>query len=149
MRIDVAGPVPMTGTDTDVRGRGAVRGSVLGLVRVADGSGPEFDLGELTTYVNDAVLLAPSMLLVPAVTWRGVDESTFEVTLVDAGLRTTSTVTLGDHALPVDVVSEGRAVWRPPDGDLEYARGRFLPASVALHLPASAAARGIRRRHPS
>jgi hypothetical protein len=42
MRIDVAGYVPMFGADTYVAGRGRMRGRFLGLVPVADGSGPEF-----------------------------------------------------------------------------------------------------------
>jgi Family of unknown function (DUF6544) len=49
MRVDVAGVVPMFGTDTYVAGRGRMHGKVLGLVTVADGEGTEFDLGELVT----------------------------------------------------------------------------------------------------
>lgn len=85
MRIAVAGIVPMFGTDTYIAGRGHMHGKVLGLVTVADGEGPEFDLGELVTYVNDTALLAPSMLLTPCTTWAAVDGESFDVTFTDGG----------------------------------------------------------------
>jgi hypothetical protein len=47
-----------------------MHGKLLGLVTVADGEGREFDLGELVTYVNDAAMLAPSMLLTASATRR-------------------------------------------------------------------------------
>jgi hypothetical protein len=85
MRIDVAGIVPMFGTDSYVAGRGRMHGKVLGLVTVADGKGREFDLGELVTFVNDAALLAPSMLLTPRAEWHAVDDESFDVTFTDHG----------------------------------------------------------------
>jgi hypothetical protein len=68
MRIDFAGVLPMFGVDLHQAGHGRMRGKLLGMITVADGPGAEFDLGELTTYVNDALMLAPSMLLTPAIT---------------------------------------------------------------------------------
>jgi len=59
----------MFGVDLYQAGPGRMRGKLLGMITVADGSGQEFDLGELTTYLNDALMRAPSMLLTPAVTW--------------------------------------------------------------------------------
>ena len=56
-----------------------MRGSVFGLVPVVDSSGPELDVGELVTWLNDAVLLAPSMLLRPGVEWAAVDERVEEL----------------------------------------------------------------------
>ena len=66
LRVRIAHLVPMVGRDTYLGGRGRMVGTLLGL-RVVDGSGDDFDLGELMTYLNDAVLLAPTTLLVPAV----------------------------------------------------------------------------------
>lgn len=40
-----------------------MRGKLLNVVAVPDGHGPKFDIGELATWLNDAVLVAPSMLL--------------------------------------------------------------------------------------
>ena len=44
MRIDFGGFLPMVGRDRYVRGHGSMRGSLLGVVKVADGHGPEFDV---------------------------------------------------------------------------------------------------------
>ena len=41
-------------------------------------------MSELVTYLNDAVLLAPSMLLALPVTWTAVNDSSFDLTLSDA-----------------------------------------------------------------
>jgi len=40
------------------------------LFTLADGTGTEYDIGELATYLNDAVLVAPSMLLADSATRR-------------------------------------------------------------------------------
>jgi hypothetical protein len=50
---------------------------------VNNGRGPEFDIGELVTYLNDLALLAPSMLLAPAVSWGPVDPRSFDLSLTD------------------------------------------------------------------
>jgi hypothetical protein len=68
LRIYFAGVLPMFGLDVYRAGQGRMHGELRGLITVADGSGPEFDLSELTTYVNDALIFAPSRLLTPAVT---------------------------------------------------------------------------------
>ena len=137
MRIDVAGVLPMFGADTYIAGRGSMRGKVLGLVPVADGSGPEFDLGELVTWLDDAVLLAPSMLLVPAVTWVAVDDDSFDVVLTDHGTTVTGRVSVDELgrvrdfstadrycALPSGLV---RARWTTPVEGWTMAGGRPVP----------------------
>ena len=61
MRLRVARVLPMVGVDSYLNGRGRMIGKLLDRFTVADGEGEEFDIGELTTYLNDAVLLAPSI----------------------------------------------------------------------------------------
>ena len=99
IRID-AGPVPLIAVDTLLRGRGAMRGSVFGLVPVVDSSGPELDVGELVTWLNDAVLLAPSMLLRPGVEWAAVDDRSFGVTVTDHGVAATARVVVDADGRP-------------------------------------------------
>ena len=76
MRVMFARVVPMIGRDTYVRGRGRMHGKLFDVITVADGHGEAFDIGELVTFLNDAVLLAPSILLSPATTWIEVPCST-------------------------------------------------------------------------
>ena len=51
--------------DIYLRGKGTMHGKLLGVVTRARSEGSETDLSELARYVNDAVLMAPSMLLRP------------------------------------------------------------------------------------
>ena len=120
MRLLAARVVPMWGWDTYRAGSGRMRGRVLGLVTVADGSGPEFDTSELVTWLNDAVLLAPTMLLEPAVTWTAVDDTAFDVALTDAGCTVTARVTVDDRGRVRDFGTEDRYAALP--GGLTRAR---------------------------
>jgi hypothetical protein len=108
MRIGFAGVFPMIGNDTYLRGRGQMLGKLVGLFKVAEGHGDEFDVGELTTYLNDAVLLAPSFLLGPNTTWAEVDDDSFDVTLADAGRHVTARVFVDERGAPVDFSTTDR-----------------------------------------
>ena len=137
MRIDFAGVLPMFGVDAYQAGHGRMQGKLLGLIRVAAGSGQAFDIGELTTYVNDALMLAPSMLLLPTVRWTAVDDRSFDVTISDRHIRATSRVFLDEHGRMVDFSTVDRwatlpgglirARWTTPiDGWFDHG-GRWLP----------------------
>ncbi len=147
MRLRMAGVLPMTGHDTYLHGEGHMIGKLLGLVTVVDGSGPTFDVGELTTYLNDVVLLAPTMLLGAPVAFRELDERTFEVALTDAGRTVRAEVTLDDHDLPATFSTTDRyadlpggprqARWTTPIGHWETVGGRPFPRGgcATWHLP--------------
>jgi hypothetical protein len=120
MRIDFGGVLPMYGSDTYVAGRGRMSGKLLNVVKVADGSGREFDLGELVTYLNDACMLAPSMLLHDNVTFGPVDDASFDVTLTDAGNTVTARLFVGIDGRLVDFSTTDRW-YAGPDG-LVHAR---------------------------
>lgn len=143
MRIDFARIVPMVGRDTYVRGKGTMHGKLLGLVTVARSEGWETDLSELATYLNDAVLLAPSMLLRPTVSFDSVSNESFDVTLSDSGQKVTARVWIDDVGHPVNFSTTDRyadlpgglvrAEWTTPidgwqpDGDrLVFTRGRAV-----------------------
>lgn len=139
MRIDAAGILPMLGRDSYLRGRGQMRGKLAGLLTVANGSGPEYDVGELVTLLNDAVIFTPSMLLRMPVTWSAVDDGSFDVTLADNGRRVTGRVFLDDSGLPCDFSTDDRyrdteggperARWRTPVGGWRRAGWRWQPSS--------------------
>ena len=140
MHVQFLRIIPMIGHDTYIRGSGRMLGKVLGLITVADGSGESFDIGELVTYVNDAILLAPSMLLTSAVTWREVDETTFDVSLTDSGHTVTARVFLDERGLPRDFATtdrfldadEGpiRCEWRTPIDSWDTSGARPHPGTA-------------------
>lgn len=137
MRLRLAGVVPMYARDTYQHGRGNMHGTVAGLVTVADGQGPEFDIGELVTYLNDAILLAPGMLLSPAVTWKEVDDRSFDVTLRDASHEVTGRVAINQCGAPTDFSTTDRycalpsglvrALWSTPIKGWTKVDGRPFP----------------------
>jgi hypothetical protein len=106
--------VPVLGRDTYLRGKGRLLVRVLDLLTVQDGQGMEFDLGELVTWLNDAVLMAPSMLLVPATTWTAADDTSFGLEFTDRGNTVAARVFLDDRGAPFDFHTRDR--WFAPPG---------------------------------
>jgi hypothetical protein len=147
MRLLVGRVLPMWGWDTYRGGTGGMLGKALGLVTVADGSGPEFDVGELTTWLNDAVLLAPGMLLSAPVTWEATGGDSFRVSLTDAGRTVGAEVFLDDDGRPRDFRSEDRyadlpggpvrALWSTPVAGWTVVDGRprVTGGAAVWHLP--------------
>jgi hypothetical protein len=137
MRLRFAHLVTMVGRDTYVRGHGRMLGTVLGVITVADGQGEEFDVGELVTYLNDAVLLAPSMLLDSAISWAHVDEESFDLTMTDAGHRVSARVFVDERGAPRSfrttdryaTTPDGlvRAPWTTPIESWSVVDGRPFP----------------------
>jgi hypothetical protein len=140
MRLRLAGVVPMVGSDTYLRGHGRMLGRLFNRITVVDGQGDEFDVGELTTYLNDAVLLAPSMLLGPATSWEAVDDGSFDVALTDAGRTVRGRVFVDDRGAPYDFRTTDRfadlpgglvrAEWRTPVKEWTTLDGRPVPGRV-------------------
>jgi hypothetical protein len=147
LRVRLAGLIPMTGKDIYSDGHGRMLGKLVGLITVADGKGEEFDIGELTTYLNDALILAPSFLLRPEVGWAEVDANAFDVTLRDAGRSVTARVFIDERGAPVDFATTDRfadlpggprrAEWRTPISEWVEANERQMPGrcSALWNLP--------------
>jgi len=116
MRLMFARIVPMWGWDTYRDGSGRMLGKVLNLLTVADGSGAEFDTSELTTWLDDAVLLAPGLLLHARTTWDEAGKNSFRVSVTDAGRRVSAEVLLDAENRPRDFRTEDR--WADLPGGL-------------------------------
>jgi hypothetical protein len=108
MRLMFARVLPMWGWDTYHKGSGRMLGKLFGLVTVADGTGPEFDIGELTTWLNEAVLLAPGMLLDARTAWEAMSDDSFRISVTDAGRTVSAEVFVDDQGRPRDFRSEDR-----------------------------------------
>lgn len=146
MRLRVARVFSMSGTDSYLGGRGVMHGKLMGLFTVADGRGDEFDVSELSTYLNDAILLAPTFLLGENTTWEGVDSDSFDVVLEDSGRHVTARVLIDDRGAPVDFSTTDRfadlpgglvrAKWSTPAPVWLSGVGRPIPGpmSAVWHL---------------
>ncbi len=115
IRIRFGGILPVIGRDTYVQGRGRMLIRFADLFTIQDGSGEEYDIGELVTYLNDAVLIAPSMLLVPQISWHPVDAGSFDVRLTDHGRTVTGRVFVDENGAPTNFSTEDRFCYGPND----------------------------------
>jgi len=138
MQLSLKGVLPVTVRDTYSQGHGTMLAKAFALFKVAEGRGNELDVGELVTYLNDAILMAPSLLLGPETTWVEVDSRTFDVRLSDRGLRVTARVRLDGDGRPLDFSTKDRFLegldgktvrteWRTPVSGWQDVNGRKLP----------------------
>ncbi|MGM1062365.1 DUF6544 family protein [Saccharothrix sp. Mg75] len=100
--------LPVHATDTYSDGHGRLHATALGAFTLAHATGPEVDAAELVTYLDDALLLAPSTLLDLPVTWAEVDGHTFDATLTDHGTEVTARVTTDHRGAPREVTTDDR-----------------------------------------
>lgn len=92
MRMNIAGVLPTYVRDLYVHGGGRMAGKILDLFDIGDDASEKVTIGELVTYLNDALIFAPSMLLGPSTSWLPVDDGTFDVSLTDWGHTVTARV---------------------------------------------------------
>ena len=143
LRIRFGGFIPVVGRDTYLEGRGRMHIKLLGRLTVVDGIGEEYDIGELVTYLNDAVLIAPSMLLVPEVSWSEVDSNSFDVALTDRGHTVSARVIIDARGAPQDFSTTDRFLedpehpgrlirgnWTTPVAEWTDVDGRPVPAAA-------------------
>jgi hypothetical protein len=140
MHLRLAPGVAMTGWDTYVDGTGQMRGKLFG-IPVASGTGPHFASSELVTWLNDAVLLAPAMLLDPAVQFReDEDDGWFRAEVTDGGRSVAARVQLDENGAPRDFWTDDRyadlpgglvrARWHTPIGGWTEVDGRPRPVGA-------------------
>lgn len=72
--------LPVTVFDAYVDGRGELSAMLLGAVRVAGGTGPDYDKGELMRYLSELPVYPDAILNNATLTWVQVDTHTVEVT---------------------------------------------------------------------
>jgi len=145
IRVRFGHVLPVLARDTYLRGHGRMLGKILELFTVVDGSGPEFDIGELVTYLNDAILLAPSILLGPETSWSPVDGGSFDVALTDHGRTVTARVFVDQRGAPTDFSTTERFCY-DADDPKRLARTRWttpIVLEVADGRPASARGQAI------
>ena len=115
IRVRMGGLLPVVARDTYREGRGRMLIRLADLVTIGDGRGDEYDTSELVTYLNDGVMLAPSMLLGLGVSWTEVDEGSFDVALTDHGRTVRARVFLDEQGAPIDFHTTDRFLPDPAD----------------------------------
>jgi hypothetical protein len=110
--------------DSYVRGRARMVAKLFDRIGIVDASGPELDVGELVTYLNDAILFAPSMVLGTA-HWTEAGEDAFDVSLADAGRTVTARVLVEARGAPLEFSTCDRFVNDPDTPGHPFVRCRW------------------------
>ena len=140
IRLRLLGVVTVLARDTYQEGRGRMLIRLLDIFTVGDETGEPYDIGELVTYLNAGIFVAPSMLLVPEVRWSQVDADSFDVALTDHGRTVTARVFIDQRGAPVnfettdrfysdsrDATKVTRCRWTTPIEGWQEIAGRWLP----------------------
>jgi len=125
LNVRLFGFLPVVGRDTYLRGEGRMLIRPLDLFAVDDVKGDEVEISELVTYLNDAILLAPSFLLGSETTWSAAGPDAFNVALTYAGHTVTAQVSLDERGAPRDFSTTDRFVRDPIDPKHELVRARW------------------------
>jgi hypothetical protein len=125
MRLRFGGVLPVVVRDDYLRGGGHMRAKLLDVISLADEDIEEIAVGELVTYLSDAVSFSPSMLLGPGVRWVTVDEASFDVELTDAGRAVKGRVRVDERGTPVDFETTDRFYQAPDDPAKRWVRTRW------------------------
>jgi hypothetical protein len=131
IRIRFFGILPVLGRDTYVGGHGRMLIRLLDLATVGDGTGEAYDIGELVTYLNDGIMMAPGMLLVPEVHWSAVDARSFDVELTDHGRTVRARVLLDARGAPIDFETTDR-FYADPKNPAKVTRCRWTTPMEAF-----------------
>jgi len=113
IKVRFWGLLPVVARDSYVGGHGRMLVKAFDRFTLEDAVGPEFDAGELVTYLNDAIFFAPSMLLGPETTWTSAGDLSFDVALSDRGNSVSARVTIDGEGRPTDFSTDDRFVRDP------------------------------------
>ncbi len=72
--------LPVVVVDSYVDGEGYLEARLAGAIKVAGGTGPDFDKGELQRYLSELPVLPDAILSNAGLAWRVLDATTVEVT---------------------------------------------------------------------
>ena len=149
----------IVGRDRYAEGHGSVDMRLLGVLPIAQASGPAMDQGALVRYLSETIWF-PAAVLGPAITWEAVAADSARATISHGGVSASAIFFFDDQGRPVDMVAErqdlgrgrletwstpstawgefggvripvaGGALWRYDSGDLVYIELRITGVEV-------------------
>lgn len=108
MRLRMGGLLPVMVRDTYLHGRGRMNGRLFDTFSIVDQADEQIAIGELVTYLNDAILFAPSMVLGPETTFAAASDDAFDVSLADGERRVTARVQIDARGAPINFTTTDR-----------------------------------------
>ena len=127
IRADLMGLFSMVGSDIYQKGHGNMTGKLMRLITIFDEKGEAFDIGELTTYLNDAFLMFPWALihLKERLTWKEISENVVAVNFTDYGMTVGAELHFNDQGLLVNYITDDRFLNRDKNDPKNYIRTRW------------------------
>lgn len=114
--------LPTKGYHAFQEGAATMRIKALGLIPVVNEQGPEMDISDAVTWLNDLCLFAPGALLDPRFSWEELDAQRARLTFTHEELQLTAELVFDAEHRLADFISDQRYC-RMPDDRLE--RHRF------------------------
>ncbi len=143
IRADKMGLFSMVGSDIYQDGHGNMKGKLMRLITIFDERGEAFDIGELNTYINDAFLMFPWVLiqLKDRFTWKEVNDKVLSFKFSDHNIVIEAELQFDDQGLlanyitndrflnrdPKDPKKYVRTMWSTPFGDYKEFNGQLIP----------------------
>jgi len=127
IRADVWGLFSMIGRDIYQNGRGNMSGKLMRLITIFDEKGEKFDIGELTTYLNDAFFLFPWVLIhqKDALRWEELSDHHVRVYFTDKQMTVQADIQFDEQGRLANYVTDDRFLNRNPQEPHEYIRTRW------------------------
>ena len=108
--------LPMAGFHAYVEGKATMDIKLLSLVRVQYQSGPEMDLSETTTFLNDLCLLAPGTLIDRRITWTEIDQNRVKASFKNEDVRVEAILVFSEEGALINFISGDRYYYHSRDG---------------------------------
>jgi len=105
-----------------VNGAATMEVRVASLIDVVDARGPEMNVSETVTMLNDMCVLAPAMLIDPSIVWQPLDARSVRATFENAGHRVSAVLLFDEGGALASFYSDDR--YQTADGK-DYRRYRW------------------------
>ena len=133
----------MVGSDIYQNGQGNMKGKLMRLITIFDEKGKTFDIGELTTYLNDAFLLFPWIIIHQKnrFTWNENANGVLGFKFTDHGMTVGGDLYFDEEGLLTNYITTDRYLnrdkqnpdkyiqtkWSTPIGEYKEFEGQLLP----------------------
>jgi hypothetical protein len=116
------GGVPVDVLHVYRAGTATMRVRPLSLVQIVHARGPEMDVAETVTVLNDMTLFHPTALVDADIDWESLDERTVRATYRAGPEPVSAVITFDDDCMPRDFVSDDRYAASPDGASFERLR---------------------------
>jgi hypothetical protein len=143
IRADMMGLFSMVGSDIYQNGEGNMKGKLMRLIQIFDEKGESFNIGELTTYLNDAFLMFPWAIvhLKDRFSWEEINENNVKFKFTDHGMTVGAELIFNANGLLENYITEDRFLnrdktnpdkytrtkWSTPVGEYKEFEGQLVP----------------------